>query len=361
MKKFCELKWKAFELGNIMDISACRYTGKSNSKSGLVPYVGATSRNNGVLTFLDVDKECILKGNCIVFICNGDGSIGYSVYRETDFVGSVDVKIGRSPNLNRYTGMFISTACCMNRPRYSFGYKRTIPRIKKESVLLPATSDGDPDYAYMEEYMRSVEKELLDKYSQYIANRKMGGVDDVKDEFKYLKWSAFELISLFEIKSTSSSIDKKNLNGINGEIPYVTRSGSDNGIASFVSNQENYDTDHGNVITIGLDTQTVNYQPTSFYTGQNIQVLSSKYINRYTALFIIPLIKNQMKKFNWGGNGATLGRLKKLQLLLPAKSDGTPDYGFMEKYMKRQESKLLGLYAANKLKEYQYEEDSRML
>ena len=189
----------------------------------------------------------------------------------------------------------------------------------------------------------------------------MGGVDDVKDEFKYLKWSAFELISLFKIKSTSSSIDKKNLNGINGEIPYVTRSGSDNGIASFVSNQENYDTDHGNVITIGLDTQTVNYQPTSFYTGQNIQVLSSKYINRYTALFIIPLIKNQMKKFNWGGNGATLGRLKKLQLLLPAKSDGTPDYGFMEKYMKRQESKLLGLYAANNLKEYQSEEDSRML
>ena len=68
-----------------------------------------------------------------------------------------------------------------------------------------------------------------------------------------------------------------------------------------------------------------------------------------------------MVKFNWGGNGATLGRLRKLCVLLPATSDGDPDYAFMEKYMKRQESKLLGLYAANKLKEYQSEEDSMML
>lgn len=47
--------------------------------------------------------------------------------------------------------------------------------MEKQSILLPATSDGSPDYAYMEEYMRSVEKGLLGKYSQYIANREMGG------------------------------------------------------------------------------------------------------------------------------------------------------------------------------------------
>ena len=61
--------------------------------------------------------------------------------------------------------MFISTACCMNRPRYSFGYKRTIPRIKKESVLLPATSDGDPDYGFMEKYMKRQESKLLGLYA----------------------------------------------------------------------------------------------------------------------------------------------------------------------------------------------------
>lgn len=47
--------------------------------------------------------------------------------------------------------------------------------MEKQYILLPATSDGSPDYAYMEEYMRSVEKELLSKYSRYIASREMGG------------------------------------------------------------------------------------------------------------------------------------------------------------------------------------------
>lgn len=43
--------------------------------------------------------------------------------------------------------------------------------MEKQSILLPATSDGSPDYAYMEEYMRSVEKELLGKYSQSLVSR----------------------------------------------------------------------------------------------------------------------------------------------------------------------------------------------
>lgn len=183
---------------------------------------------------------------------------------------------------------------------------------------------------------------------------KWGGITDDSD-FKFLKWKAFELDKLFEIHSTSSSIDKKKLNGVLGTIPYITRSGGDNGIGLFVGEQKKYKKDNGNVITIGLDTQTVCYQPTSFYTGQNIQILVNNNINRYTALFVIPLIKKQMVKFNWGGNGATLGRLRKLCLLLPATSAGEPDYAFMEKYMKRQESKLLELYVSNKLKQFHIE------
>lgn len=358
MKKFCELKWKAFKIEELFKIKSGHDIYQKERTEGETPYVSATATQNGIGYFVGNSNETLEEGCLSV---NRNGSVGYAFYHPYKALFGNDTRKLVPYCKNKYVCLFMAKSITLQKGKYGYGLKMGTGRLKKQSILLPANSDGSPDYAYMEAFMRSVEKELLDKYSQYIANREMGGVDDVKDEFKYLKWSAFELTSLFKIKSTSSSIDKKNLNGINGEIPYVTRSGSDNGIASFVSNQENYDTDHGNVITIGLDTQTVNYQPTSFYTGQNIQVLSSKYINRYTALFIIPLIKNQMKKFNWGGNGATLGRLKKLQLLLPAKSDGTPDYGFMEKYMKRQESKLLGLYAANKLKEYQSEEDSRML
>lgn len=84
---------------------------------------------------------------------------------------------------------------------------------------------------------------------------------------------------------------------------------------------------------MGLDTQTVFYQPKPFYTGQNIQVFENENLNKYSALFVIPLIKKQIQKFNWGGNGATLGRLKQTRLMLPVKN-GEPDYEYMEKYTK---------------------------
>ena len=149
------------------------------------------------------------------------------------------------------------------------------------------------------------------------------------------EWKAFCLDDLFKIVSTSSGIDKCRLINLNGEIPYITRTDKNNGYELFIGLQNNkYKADTDNVITIGLDTQTVFYQPASFYTGQNIQILHSNNINKYTALFIIPMIKILMQKFNWGGNGATLTRLRRSKILLPVNPKGEPDYKFMEEYVK---------------------------
>ncbi|MFS9354975.1 restriction endonuclease subunit S [Streptococcus oralis subsp. tigurinus] len=144
---------------------------------------------------------------------------------------------------------------------------------------------------------------------------------------------------LFDITSTKSGIDKNKLNIDVGLIPYITRTDMQNGINMFITDKQNnrYNIDEGNVITIGLDTQTVFYQPTAFYTGQNIQVLRNKNLNKYTAMFIIPSIKIQMQKFNWGGNGATLGRLNRTRLVLPINSQGQPNWQFMEDYIKQEQ------------------------
>lgn len=144
---------------------------------------------------------------------------------------------------------------------------------------------------------------------------------------------------LFDITSTKSGIDKNKLNIDVGFIPYITRTDMQNGINMFITDKQNnrYNIDEGNVITIGLDTQTVFYQPTAFYTGQNIQVLRNNNLNKYTAMFIIPSIKIQMQKFNWGGNGATLGRLNRTRLILPVNSQGQPNWQFMEDYIKQEQ------------------------
>jgi hypothetical protein len=162
-----------------------------------------------------------------------------------------------------------------------------------------------------------------------------------KMELNDREWKDFPLggkYGVFNIISTSSGIDKNKLVlKINdGKIPYITRTELNNGINLFIhkKQQPKYQMNMGNVLTIGLDTQTVFYQPHKFFTGQNIQILNQNQLNKYNSLFIIPLIKIQMKKFNWGGNGATLGRLAKTKLILPIDIDNKPDWAFMEEYIK---------------------------
>jgi hypothetical protein len=162
-------------------------------------------------------------------------------------------------------------------------------------------------------------------------------------------WKEFWLSGtdgIFHLKATASGIDgNKLISGESQTIPYISRSDSMNGVKSFVSSKQKqkYKIDSGNCITIGLDTQTVFYQPHSFFTGQNIQVLRNKELSQELALFLVETIRKQMVKFNWGGNGATLGRLARLKIMLPVDKNGEPDFDYME-------STIYGLKKAKTIK-----------
>lgn len=157
------------------------------------------------------------------------------------------------------------------------------------------------------------------------------------DEKEWKKFKAFGDDGIFDIAATSSSIDGIRLkDGWKKNLPYVTRTDNSNGIAHFVSSENLfYGYDPAGCITVGLDTQTAFWQPHDFVTGQNIQVISGNKLNQYLAHFIVPLLRSQMTaKFNWGGNGATLGRMKRLEIMLPVTDAGRPDYEYMEQYVK---------------------------
>lgn len=161
------------------------------------------------------------------------------------------------------------------------------------------------------------------------------------------EWASFFIggeNGIFNIEATKSGIDKNKLKTAkDGKTPYITRSETDNGINLFVPDEQmrKYKKDDGNVITIGLDTQTVFYQKNSFWTGQNIQILKNDNLNYWVAMFLIPLLKIQMEKFSWGGNGATLGRLNRTQIMLPINLDYQPDWQFMEDYIKQKEEEKI--------------------
>ncbi|MBR6363840.1 MAG: restriction endonuclease subunit S [Alphaproteobacteria bacterium] len=167
--------WKDFKVKDLFPIMVA---GKSKGLNHLnqvsvggINYLGATNRNNGVLCFVNEkgNKKLIQKGNCIAFIRNGEGSMGYSVYKAEDFISTSDITLGYNNKINRYSGMFITTIADRVRGKYSFNYKRSDTRLREEVLTLPVNSKGDPDYKYMEDYMRYLEQQKILSYLDYIS------------------------------------------------------------------------------------------------------------------------------------------------------------------------------------------------
>lgn len=134
-----------------------------------------------------------------------------------------------------------------------------------------------------------------------------------------LTFAPMLITDVFESMASSSAwYDKSKLAPSKepASYPFISRTRSSNGVDGFCAKQEK-EPEAGNAITVGLDTQTVAYQPVAFYTSQNIQVLRHPELNRENGLVLTRLIAAQMGRFSWGGNGATLGRLKKTRIMTP--------------------------------------------
>ena len=350
MKKLSEVKWCPFPIEDIFTVSPGIRLTKDAMVEGNRPFIGASDSNNGITAFCGNTNKSL---DSNVLGVNYNGSVVENFYHPYEAIFSDDVKrlhlkehVG-----NKYIYLFIKNIILKQKEKFQYGYKFNGDRMLRTSIKLPIGSDGKPDFAFMEQYMKAIEKKLLKRYQQYLTDTKRNDLIDKKStRVGKIEWKEFSINDIFQISATKSSIDKKNLEGGCGNIPYITRTDKNNGIDSFISTQENYEVDEKNAITVGLDTQTAFYQLSDFYTGQNIQVFRNENLNRSVALYIIPLLKMQFEKFNWGGNGATLGRLKKLCIKLPSTKEGNPDYEYMEQYMKAIEHRLINRYIKKRLK-----------
>ncbi|WP_456059193.1 restriction endonuclease subunit S [Bacteroides clarus] len=331
--------WNAFFIEDVAEIVSGRDIYEKERWDGLVPYITATANNNGIGYFVANNNDTLERGCLSV---NRNGSVGYCFYHPYEALYGNDTRKLRLKRNNRYVALFISLCITKQREKYGYGYKMGTGRLKRQRILLPVDASDNPDWAFMEAYMKQKEKQILKPTierlcKQLIINDILGGGKTL-----YSNWKEFVFGEEFSIQSTNSGIDKNKLNQKDGVIPYITRSDLNNGMDMFVTEQSlRYKVDEGNVITIGLDTQTVFYQPTSFYTGQNIQIIRHAKLDRYNAMFLIVAIKKLVEKFSWGSYGATLTRLRKSRVYLPATDNGEIDFAFMSSFMKEVEHNIL--------------------
>ena len=330
MNNLNNVQWGEVRLSDIFKtISRGKVSDLHNVDSGKYAIIAAAGVNEGLSCFSNI-SPCARNAMTISF--NGVGTGTAFVHNYPFNLNSDCGLVKPIENLKIEVLQFIAVAINKNKDKFSYGYKANENRLLRQKVMLPITEAGKPDYDFMERYVKELKESKRAEYINY-AKRQLSRIRLEKTD-RLTEWQPYDIKSVCNIHASSSSIDKQKLKTDQSEetTPYVTRSDVNNGIQFFIGEQPRPH-DEANAITIGLDTQTVFYQPYCFYTGQNIQVLENKELTRENALFMIPLLKIQMQKFNWGGNGATLGRLKRTKIMLPTKN-GKPDYDYMSNNMK---------------------------
>lgn len=339
MKELDDKKWRNFRIPTVFStIQRGKRLKKADHIPGIIPYVSSSANNNGVDDYIEASQGTRAFADCISLA--NSGSVGTAFYEPFAFVASDHVTILKRKQTTKETYLFLTAIIKKQGSNFNFNREINEQRIMKMQVMLPITDNGKPDYDYMAQYSSKLRSTLLKRYENYISeqisNLEYREVPQLEDK-KWRALAAFGKHGFLKIATTSSSIDSDHvIEGENKKVPYVTRKGSGNGIAHFVSSDNlSYGSDSAGCITVGLDTQTAYWQPYVFTTGQNIQVITGRNLSFYLAQFVIPLLRKQMMaKFNWGGNGATLRRMKELKIMLPVDDAGNPDYNYMEQYSK---------------------------
>jgi len=95
-----------------------------------------------------------------------NGSVVESFYHPYKALFSDDVKRFHLLNHkgNKYIYLYLKNCILKQQLKYQYGYKFNEQRMRGQYIVLPMTNDNQPDYEYMERYMRNVEHRLLSRY-----------------------------------------------------------------------------------------------------------------------------------------------------------------------------------------------------
>ena len=169
MKQLNELTWKPFDICDIFSINAGVRLTKNDMQSGSRPFIGATDSNNGITEFVS-NSNPSLDSN--VLGVNYNGSVVENFYHPYECIFSDDVKRLHllKHDDNKYVLLFMKSVILKQQVKYQYGYKFNGERMRKQKIMLPVTESGQPDYDFMEAYMKAVEKRLLTQYKTYLAS-----------------------------------------------------------------------------------------------------------------------------------------------------------------------------------------------
>lgn len=166
IQSLSQKEWKEFFVTEVFETPK---RGKriisQNYIAGDIPVVSSAGGNNGVIAFAGNEEKVRVYENCLS-VANGGVSAGYAFYHPYKFIATDHVTHFKGSKLNKFHYLFIGTVIRNQmHEKYDFSREMTDSRLKREKLLLPVDENGNPDFDYMEQYMKNI---MISKYKAYL-------------------------------------------------------------------------------------------------------------------------------------------------------------------------------------------------
>ncbi|MCL2086296.1 MAG: restriction endonuclease subunit S [Oscillospiraceae bacterium] len=314
------------------------------------PYVARGEVNNGIRGWIDKD-ECYLNKENTISFGQDTATLFYQSkpYFTGDKIKIFDLKAQR---LNRLSAHFLIT--CMKKAFSTFSWgssSYSVKNLEQVPVLLPVTLDNFPDFSYMEDYISYVQSNYIEELTrkrnlQLNAYLKVTGLvsyalnaTDRKVLSHEPTWGEFRIGDLFDNIQQGSRLKK--LDQIDGDLPFIMAGTTNTGLVKYVGNTDVRSFSE-NSITIDIF-GNVFYRNYKYAAGDDTGVYrcEKEPLSREVMLYYCTTLELALLgKFSFGKKLRS-SQSHDMLVTLPTTLNNTPDFAYMERYIKAQQKLII--------------------
>lgn len=300
------------KLNELFEVEICKNhisLSFAQDNPGNVPYVTTTANNNGVECYVNFPAQ--YTGGKITVSKDGDSADAFVQF--VPFCGNEKVMV-LSPKKELCDKELLFYALLINKNKYKFGYGRkcSVARLKELDLL----------------DVSELPKWIYDMELTYVTTN----VNEESHHVNFDNWREYRIDQLFDFRK-GKRLTKAEM--IPGKVNFIGAISENNGIREKIEVETVFE---ANCITVNYNGSVGEafYQLEPFWASDDVNVLYAKdfwMLNQYIAMFIITVIKANKYRFGYGRKW-TLEKMKETMIKLPCKKDGTPDFEYMERYIK---------------------------
>ncbi len=278
-------------------------------KEGGINFVSSQDKNNGVVMKVEEDASIKKYPAGVITVPLKGSVLKAHVQPEPCYVAHQTAVLIPKNGMSIKEKLYY--CLCIQKNAYRFNYGRQADKTLR-NMILPDAAPG---------WIEDIEVKPITT-----------AVGDSNQMLSVTDWKSYTMDSLFRFVK-GKRLTKKDM--VPGTINFLGAISENNGVREKIETDDWWEP---NCITVNYNGSVGEafYQAKRFWASDDVNILYAKdfwEMNQYIAMFLITVIKANRYRFGYGRKW-TVEKMKETVLKLPSQQDGTPDFVYMEKYIK---------------------------